>query len=60
MPLTAAQVAQAVISIDPGLKQHEVATVLNVPRSLMQYALIRYQDTVNKECGDEEESGLYQ
>lgn len=45
MPLTPAQVAQAVALIDQGLTQREVATVLNVPRSSMQYALKRYQET---------------
>ncbi|KAL0859656.1 hypothetical protein ABMA27_010775 [Loxostege sticticalis] len=45
MPLTPAQVAQAVALINQGLTQREVATVLNVPRSSMQYALKRYQDT---------------
>lgn len=45
MPLTAEQVAQAVALIDQGLTQREVAMVLNVPRSSMQYALKRYQET---------------
>ncbi|CAK1592751.1 unnamed protein product [Parnassius mnemosyne] len=45
MPLTPAQVAQAVALIDQGLTQREVAIVLNVPRSSMQYSLKRYQET---------------
>lgn len=45
MPLTPAQVAQAVALINQGLTQREVAIVLNVPRSSMQYALKRYQET---------------
>ncbi|KAL0895252.1 hypothetical protein ABMA27_011406 [Loxostege sticticalis] len=45
MPLTPAQVAQAVALINQGLTQREVATVLNVPRSSMQNALKRYQET---------------
>lgn len=45
MPLTSDQVAQAVILIDQGLTQREVAIALNVPRSSMQYALKRYQET---------------
>lgn len=45
MPLTPAQIAQAVALIDQGLTQREVAVVLNVPRSSMQYALKRYRET---------------
>lgn len=45
MPLTSEQVAQAVTLIDQGLTQREVAILLNVPRSSMQYALKRYQET---------------
>lgn len=47
MPLTTEQIAQAVALIDQGLTQREVAIVLNVPRSSMQYALKRYQATGN-------------
>lgn len=39
MPLTPAQVAQAVALVDQGLTQREVAIALNVPRASMQYAL---------------------
>lgn len=45
MPLTPSQVAQAVALIEQGLTQREVAVILNVPRSSMQYALKRYQET---------------
>lgn len=45
MPLMPYEVAQAVVLINQGLTQREVATVLNVPRSSMQYALRRYQET---------------
>lgn len=45
MPLTPAQVAQAVALVDQGLTQREVAIALNVPRASMQYALKRYQET---------------
>ncbi|KAH9635591.1 hypothetical protein HF086_012260 [Spodoptera exigua] len=45
MPLTPSQVAQAVALIEQGLTQREVAVILNVLRSSMQYALKRYQET---------------
>lgn len=45
MPLTPAQVAQAVALINQGLTQREAAAALDVPRSSMQYALKRYQET---------------
>ena len=45
MPLTSAQVAQAVALIDQGMTQTEVAAALNLPRSSMQYVLKRYQET---------------
>ncbi|XP_038209023.1 uncharacterized protein LOC119830186 [Zerene cesonia] len=45
MPLSPAQVAQAVALVDQGLTQREIATILNVPRSSMQYALKRYRET---------------
>lgn len=45
MPLTPEVVAQAVALVGQGLTHHEVATILNIPRSTMQYALKRYQET---------------
>lgn len=45
MPLTAAQVAQAVLLTEQGRTQREVATTLNVPRTTLRYALKRYRET---------------
>lgn len=45
MPLTAAQVAQAVLLTDQGRTQREVAAILNVPRTTLRFALKRYRET---------------
>lgn len=45
MPLSPSQIAQAVALVEQGMTHREVATILNVPRSSMQYALKRYQET---------------
>ncbi|CAH2087783.1 unnamed protein product [Euphydryas editha] len=45
MPLSPSQIAQAVSLVEQGMTHREVATILNVPRSSMQYALKRYQQT---------------
>ena len=45
MPLTPTQVAQSVALIDQGITQREVTAALKLPRSSMQYALKRYQES---------------
>lgn len=45
MPITAAQVAQAVILTEQGRTQREVAALLNVPRTTLRRALTRYRET---------------
>lgn len=45
MSLTPAQVAQAVLLVEQGHSQRQVATILNVERSNVKYALKRYRET---------------
>lgn len=45
MPLTEAQVAQAVLLKQQGCTQREIAATLNVPRTTLRYALKRYEET---------------
>lgn len=45
MPLTSAQVAQAVLLRSQGRTQREMAESLNVPRTTLRYALKRYDQT---------------
>lgn len=45
MPITAAQVAQAVLLTEQGRTQREVALFLNVPRTTLRHALTRYRET---------------
>lgn len=45
MPLTDAQVAQAVLLTDQGRTQRDVAAILNVPRTTLRFALKRYRET---------------
>lgn len=45
MPITVAQVAQAVLLTDEGRTQREVAAILNVPRTTLRRAFTRYRET---------------
>lgn len=45
MSLSPEQVAQAVLLVEQGQTQREVAPILNVSRSNLKYALKRYRET---------------